>query len=286
MSASERAKRRTAASPDTPALAGPSRLGKQQASTRSDTHERAGTLYGIGLGPGDPELITLKGLRLLQAAAVVFVPTRRAGAPSYAATIAAPYLDPARQKIVSLVYPSGRSAPATARWDANADEIAANLNGGRLGVFLAEGDPLLYSTFVHALVPLRLRHPSVSVQVVPGVWSGSAAAAALAEPLVDGDERLAVLPATYLGSDWATLLQQYDTLVLLKPPEGVAALRTVLDRAGATAVWVQRVGRPEETVLRDPTAWPAGRPDYFSLLVVRAGRHLRPTPTPEPRDAV
>ena len=250
-------------------------LPSERVSAASDSARGpAGSLYGIGLGPGDPELITLKGLRLLQASDIVFVPTRREGAPSYAATIAAPYLAPARQQIIPLVYPAEWRAPAALRWEANADEIAARLQGGRLGVFLTEGDPLLYSTFVHALLPLRARHPELTINVVPGVWSGSAAAATLGVPLVDGDERLAVVPATYHEAELEALVRQHDTLVLLKPQEDVAALRSLLESLGATAVWVQRVGRPEETLLPDLADWPARRADYFSLVLVRGGRHL------------
>jgi precorrin-2/cobalt-factor-2 C20-methyltransferase len=234
----------------------------------------AGTLYGIGLGPGDPELITVKGLRLLRAADVVFLPTRRADAASYAGRIAADYLAPERQSVVPLVYPAGRGATAHERWNANADQIAARLRGGQVGAFLTEGDPLLYSTFVHALVPLRARHPDVNVRVVPGVWSGSAAAARLAEPLADGDDRVAVLPATYALSDLERVLTTFDTVVLLKPAGDLRALRTALARAGATAVWVERVGRPEERVVRDLSSLPDARPSYFSLVIARGGRHL------------
>jgi len=236
----------------------------------------AGMLYGIGLGPGDPELITVKGLRLLRQAAVVFLPTRHAGAASYAGQIAADYLDAARQEIVPLVYPARRGERAEAQWDANGNAIAARLRGGRLGVFLTEGDPLLYSTFVHALLPLRARHPEITVRVVPGVWSGGAAAAALAEPLADGDERLAVLPATYAAADLSRALREYDTVVLLKPGQRLAALRAAIAAAGAAAVWVERVGRPEQRIVRDLDTLPAGVPDYFSLLIVRGGRRAAP----------
>ena len=231
---------------------------------------RSGTLYGIGLGPGDPELITVKGLRLLRAAAVVFLPTRRPGAESYAGRIAARYLEPDRQEIVPLVYPAGRGElPSVGQWEANADAIAARLQGGRRGAFLAEGDPLLYSTFVHALLPLRERHPEVVVEVVPGVWSGSAAAAAIAAPLVDGAERLAVLPGLYAGADLCAALREYDTVVLLKPGADLESLHDTIREAGASAVWVRRVGRPEQQVVRDLDALPAETPDYFSLLIVR-----------------
>jgi precorrin-2/cobalt-factor-2 C20-methyltransferase len=228
------------------------------------------TLWGIGVGPGDPELITVKGLRLLQAAEVVFLPVRRAGGRSYAGEIVAEYLAPARQEIVPLVYPARRDTAAPEhQWARNADLIADALVPDRLGVFLTEGDPLLYSTFVHALLPLRARHPHVRVGVVPGIWSGSAAAAVLAEPLVDGRERLAVLPALDGAADLRAVLERFDTVVLLKPGRDLAALRATIAACGATAVWVRRVGRPEQAIVRNLAALPAARPDYFSLLIVR-----------------
>src|SRR5687768_6416925 len=106
---------------------------------------RAGTLYGIGLGPGDPELITLKGLRLLQAAQVVFVPTRAEGAASYALELAWPHLDLARQQVVSLLYPMPRLGPPDVeQWRFNARSIARQLAEGADGAFVTEGDPMLY----------------------------------------------------------------------------------------------------------------------------------------------
>jgi precorrin-2/cobalt-factor-2 C20-methyltransferase len=286
MNANEYAHDAVPTSTKAPQPGAPLRPSKQVSSAPGSACGLAGTLYGIGLGPGDPELITLKGLRLLQAASVIFVPTRREGAPSYAATIAAPYLAPSRQEIIHLVYPASRRAPATHQWDQNADQIADRLHGGHLGVFLTEGDPLLYSTFVHALLPLRARHPELAVSVIPGVWSGSAAAAALREPLVDGDGRLAVVPATYHEAELEALVRQHDTLVLLKPQEDVEALRSLLESLGATAAWVQRVGRPEESVLPDLADWPARRPDYFSLVIVRGGRHLPHAHRREPVETI
>lgn len=240
-----------------------------------------GLLYGIGLGPGDPELITVKGLRLLREAEVVFLPTRGAAGESYAGQIAAHYLDPERQQIVPLAYPATRAElPDHARWDARADEIAAHLQGGRVGAFLTEGDPLVYSTFVHALLAVRRRHPNLRLQVVPGIWSGSAAAAAAGWPLVDGADRLAVLPGVYSAADLLSTLHAFDTVVVLKPGRDLTALRDILVEAGATAVWVRRVGRPEQQIVTDLSALPAAVTDYFSLLIVRGVRANAPGGAP------
>jgi precorrin-2/cobalt-factor-2 C20-methyltransferase len=212
----------------------------------SEQQDRRPQLWGIGVGPGDPELITVKGLRLLQAAEVVFLPVRRAGAHSYAGQIVAEYLAPARQEIVPLVYPARRDTAAPERqWARNADQIADYLAPDRLGVFLTEGDPLLYSTFVHALLPLRARHPQVRVGVLPGLYS---------------------------LADLRGVLERFDTVVLLKPGRDLAALQAAIAECDASMVWVRRVGRPEQAIIRDRAALPATRPDYFSLLIVRRRR--------------
>ena len=108
------------------------------------------TLIAIGMGPGDPELITLKGLRALQAADVIFVPQSRDGDQSLALRIAEPWIDRARQTVVALPLPMTRDAgqlrPA---WRAAAETIATELNGRRRGAYLLLGDPLLYGTFVY-----------------------------------------------------------------------------------------------------------------------------------------
>src|SRR6266511_2110239 len=121
-------------------------------------------LIGIGVGPGDPELITLKGLRWLQRAEVVCLPVSRPGQPSLAGRIAAPHLQPTQQ-VLELVYPTdGRSAhELEARWTANAKVIASSLFQAHYAAFLTEGDPMLYSTFVQDRKSTRLNSSHVKI---------------------------------------------------------------------------------------------------------------------------
>lgn len=230
----------------------------------------AGRLYGVGVGPGDPELITLKGLRLLQRVDLVFLPATAPGR-SLAGTIAAPHLDPARQEIVELVCPPYRDRAALlARWSELADEVAARLADGREAVFLTEGDPTLYSTFQYLAAALRRNAPEVCIETVPGVTAATAAAAAAGLPLAMWNERVALLPAPAGGNAVETAIAQFDTAVVLKPGSQVAQLAGLTAERDVTLV--RRAGRPEQAILHGEAALRAAGDDYFSLLIVRRRR--------------
>lgn len=229
-------------------------------------------LYGVGVGPGDPELVTVKAARLLRESPLVFVPVSDRGGRSLAATIAAPYLESARQAIVELPYPFVRDRRReAASWSANAATIAERLGPTGQGVFLTEGDPLLYSTFVYTWATLTRHQPQVRVEVVPGVSSVTAAAAVAGRALVLGDERLAVVPAVPDVPGLVETLRRFETVVLLKVSAAPAAVLDALEASGRTAeaVWVRRAGQAEQATARDVRAALAeGRPDYFSLIIV------------------
>ena len=223
-----------------------------------------GTLYGIGLGPGDPELITLKGLRLLQRVERVFV---AATAPdrSYALAIAAPHLEPGRQQIVPLVCPPLRDPAALrARWTELASDVAALQADGRDAVFLTEGDPSLYSTFLYLRDALRRNHPEVPVETVPGISSPSAAAALAGLPLAIGDEPLAIVPGTTAPAAIRSTFAAFPTTVLLKPARAVQIVPPT-----AEVALVRRAGRPEQRVAFGAEALALAGEDYFSTLIVR-----------------
>lgn len=241
-----------------------------------------GTLYGIGLGPGDPELITVKGWRLLRSAPVVYVPVARSGRGSYARTLAAAHVDPRRQRVVELEF-AMRGGPdeMAARWRANAATMLDHLTSGQDAAFLTEGDPMLYSTFVHVVAALLDARPDLPVVVVPGISSAQAAAAATLTPLADRDERLAILPALYEGEGLRRVIETFDTVVLLKVSGDLDRIVDVLDdlRLAERAVFVERCGRTEQRIVRDVRSLRGQRVDYFSLIIVRRQPWARATST-------
>jgi precorrin-2/cobalt-factor-2 C20-methyltransferase len=237
-------------------------------------------LTAVGLGPGDPELITLKGLRAIEAADLVFVPRSQDGEQSLALRIAQPWLRLERQQVIELSLPMTRNpielVPA---WQGASDQIGqsfANLEKANgQGVYLLLGDPLLYGTFTYIWGELAGRHPAIKIEIVPGVTSFAAAAARAQFLLSATSDRVAILPASYEtdAGQLRRLLADYDTVILMKVgpvlPRILAALEelNLLD----STLYAERVGMPEEymalgseiRVLHNQQ-----RP-YLSLLVVR-----------------
>src|ERR1700748_3237318 len=205
-----------------------------------------GTLWGVGLGPGDPELVTVKAARVIGEADVVAYHSARHGR-SIARGIAEPYLRPGQIE-EHLVYPvttevtdhPGGYAGAMDDFYADATQrIAAHLDAGRNVALLAEGDPLFYSSYMHLHTRLTQRFDAV---IVPGVTSFSAASAAIATPLVAGDEVLSVLPGTLPAEELARRLADADAAVVLKLGRSYPAVREALSAAGQLdgALYVER----------------------------------------------
>jgi precorrin-2 C20-methyltransferase/precorrin-3B C17-methyltransferase len=243
-----------------------------------------GTLFGVGLGPGDPELLTVKAARVIGEADVVAYHSASHGR-SIARTIAASYLRPGQLE-EHLIYPvttevtehpGGYAGAMEAFYAEAAARIATHLEAGRDVALLAEGDPLFYSSYMHMHTRLTQKFDAV---IVPGVTSVSAASAATGTPLVQGDEVLTILPGTLPTAELSRRLADTDAAVIMKLGRSYPAVRAALSVAGrlSAALYVERASTPEQRVLPagdvDPTAVP-----YFSLAMV-PGMATRSTTTP------
>ncbi|MFI6347535.1 precorrin-2 C(20)-methyltransferase [Streptomyces sp. NPDC050560] len=211
-----------------------------------------GTLYGVGLGPGDPALMTVRAVEVIGAADVVAYHSARHGR-SIARSIAARHLRPEHIE-EPLVYPVTTEAtdhPGGYRgaldefYEKAAARLAAHLDAGRDVAVLAEGDPLFYGSYMHMHKRLADRYPT---EVVPGVTSMSAAAARLGTPLVEGDEVLTVLPGTLPEDELAARLAGTDAAVVLKLGRTFPAVRGAFERGGrlAEARYAERATMPGE----------------------------------------
>lgn len=226
----------------------------------------AGRLFGLGLGPGDPELVTLKALRLLRAAAVVAYPAPDGG-DSFARSIVAQWLDRGQREI--RVPFAMRPGPVPAAvYDAAAACLAAVLDRGDDVAYLCQGDPLFYGSFAGILTRLAGRY---EVTVVPGVASLTACAAAAAAPLAQRDGTLAVLPASLDEAELGARLAAVDAAAVIKLGRHFAKLRQVLERLGllSAAIYVERASLPQQRVLPLVAVDPASVPYFATALVWR-----------------
>lgn len=224
-----------------------------------------GILYGVGVGPGDPELLTAKAIRLLRECDVVAAP-QSTGGKQTALDIASPYID--KDKPVRLFnMPMTHDKQArNASHDAAADAICALLDEGKTVVFLTLGDPTVYSTYwyVHKRVAVR----GYAAELVPGVPSFCAAAAAMGRALCEDGEMLHVIPATHGKAEEGLSLS--GSKVLMKTGKSVLEVRELLRQRGelGNAALIERVGMDGERLIEDldEIERPSG---YFSIILVK-----------------
>lgn len=228
----------------------------------------SGVLYGLGLGPGDPELVTVKAAAILGAAPVIaYVRPLRNGAatPSFARAIAAPYLSGGQEEIPIPIAMLDDPAPGRAAYDEAARTIAGHLDEGRDVAVLCEGDPLLFGSFMYILERLRDRHEVVTV---PGVSSLGAAAAAAALPVVSRHQSLALIPATLGEAALASRLAATDAAAFFKVGRHLDKVKRVVAAAGRMdeAHYIERASLPEARTL--PLAEAPPDAPYFSMILL------------------
>ena len=228
---------------------------------------KLGRLYGVGLGPGDPELVTLKALRVLRSAAVVAYPAPDSG-DSVARGIVAQWLDRGQPEI-AIRFPMQPGPPPQDVYRNAAAQIEAVVRTGDDAAYLCEGDPLLYGSFAGLLAALD---PRVPVAIVPGVSSVTACAAAAGAPLAQRDETLSIVPATLPEEELAAALAGIEIAVVIKLGRHFPKLRRVLQRLGLleAAIYVEHASWPSERVAA-LTAVDSATVPYFATALVRRG---------------
>jgi precorrin-2/cobalt-factor-2 C20-methyltransferase len=224
---------------------------------------RQGRLSGIGVGPGDPELLTLKGLRLLRSAAVVAYPAPEHG-DSFARAIVAAWLDHGQREI-AIRFPMRPRPPPAEIYDDAARAIAAELDAGNDVALLCQGDPLFYGSFIGVFIRLADCYP---IEIVPGVSSLTACAAAARTPLATRDEALAVIPATLAEAELTRRLGAAESAAIVKLGRHLAKVRRVLERLGKLrdAIYIEHASLPNQRV---GTLAAVAEAPYFSLVLVR-----------------
>ena len=228
-----------------------------------------GTFYGIGVGPGDPELLTVKAIDALKKIDVLIAPKTEKKSDSVALSIARPYLKPSVE-IIFQTFPMVRDFAAEKKiFEANTNEILKNLRGGKNVGFATLGDPMFYSTYIYIFKLLEPR--GVKIITVAGVPAFLAIAAQIGRPLAYGNDILTIIPATAELDAIKNFLDKADATVLMKVyknfPEIVDALaaRNLIDEA----VLVSRCGLDDEKIITDVAAHKTEPLNYLSTILTR-----------------
>ncbi len=232
---------------------------------------KSGTLYGIGVGPGDPELITLKSVKILNHVDVVFAAASTKNDYSLAVNIAKTHI-PEKTSVKMLSFPMTRDKEETQKsWKDHALTIIKELEQGRNAAFVTLGDPLTYSTFAYILRHIKALAPQISVETIPGITSYQAAAACLNTPLAEGEESLMVVSGVGGGDRLREVSGKPENVVFLKAYRNVEDINAALDETGLfkNCAGVTNCGREGQEIIKDIKEFNTKKPDYWTLIIAK-----------------
>ncbi|GAB0171062.1 precorrin-2 C(20)-methyltransferase [Lysinibacillus sp. CTST325] len=230
-----------------------------------------GILYGLGVGPGDPELITVKAFRIIQESPVIAYPKKLKGSKSYAHRIVDVYINPEEKDMLGLIFPMTKDEAVLEReWTKSVELVYGKLKEGKDVAFVTEGDPLLYSTFIHMMKLMQDMHPDVEIRTVPGISSFNGSASRLGIALADGDDRVAIVPAHDDYDAMREAIESHDAVVFIKVAKVIDLMLEVLrdlDLLDKASV-VTKVTSDEE-IIWDVQELDGVDLEYLTLMVVR-----------------
>lgn len=240
---------------------------------------KAGTFYGIGVGPGDPELVTVKAAAILGRCQHCFVPKARLDGGSVALEIAGRYVH-GGAAVHELVFPmTADKAKLAQSWKESAEVIAQVLESGADACFLTLGDSLLYSTYIYLLRALKERIPALDALTVPGITSYSSVAALTDFPLGEGKEPVTIIPTADDLTAVRQALHSGGTVVLMKVGKRLAEILELLEEAEVLddAVFVARAGLPGQRIELNLRNLRGQSPEtgYLSVILVHATRRVQ-----------
>lgn len=240
----------------------------------TDDGKKTRVVYGIGIGPGDPGLITVTGMDILRSADTIIVPAGKKSTGSLAEKIIAEAgID--KTKCRTMEFPmSTEEDVLKAKWRQAAEEVKAIFDKNDSCAFVTLGDPSIYSTWIYLRRALRTTAPDVECRTVPGIQTMNAAAALLEVPLVEGRERLALIPLPDSFDELSRLLPMFDTLVLYKIGKRLSGLCVFLaeNNLEDSAYFVQRAFLEGEVIARGLGQIPPDATGYLSTMIVRTKR--------------
>ncbi len=227
-----------------------------------------GKLFGVGVGPGDPELLTMKAVRVIKSADVIFTAASTKNTYSLAVEIASPYISP-DVPVNILSFPMTKDMDiAEAAWTENAEVIAETLKQGRNAVFLTLGDPTTYSTFGYILKKMKCVMPHADIETIPGITSFHAASARLNRILVEGEESLLITSGAF-GGHRIRNVDGVENVAIVKAYKNIKDINQALKDTGLykKSVAVSKCGRENEKIISDIGELEDRKPDYWTLIL-------------------
>lgn len=231
--------------------------------------DRKGKLYGIGVGPGDPEFITVKAVNVLKRVQVIYCACSTKNKHSIAYHIASKYI-PENTPIKFLPFPMVLDRDkAQGYWENHAHTILEDIHNGKETAFLTVGDPLTYSTFGYILKSIKRLDPNVDIEIIPGITSYQAAAAAANTVLVEGEEMLTVVSGVRGGEYLRKLNGLSDNVVFLKAYKNIEDIVSALEetKRKEKSVAVIKCGFEDEAVIDDVEILKKEKPNYWTIII-------------------
>ena len=235
-----------------------------------------GDFYGIGVGPGDNELITLKAVRVIKSADCIFVPKADSKESSLALEIVGDLVE--GKRIIEQVYPMVKDkAKLKVAWLQSANEVKGEIESGYNVAYLTIGDPLTYSTYCYLLQHLSKMLPAGNIHTIPGITSYNAAAGLANFPLIEQNEKLAVIPISGEVDKLRPILNSFDTVVLMKVAKKLDEVIGLLEEMGlaGNSLFASYIGFKNEFVTRDINSLRGSGKGYLSVIIVRKSEHSK-----------
>jgi precorrin-2/cobalt-factor-2 C20-methyltransferase len=242
---------------------------------KDTTNKTAVTLYGIGVGPGDPELMTLKSVNILKHVDIVFAAASTKNDYSLAVSIARPHI-PETTQVKILPFPMTKDQNETRKaWSENAKTIIHDLKQGRNGAFITLGDALTYSTFGYILKHVQQLAPDIHIESIPGITSYQAAASRVNLPLVEGEETLMIMSGVNGGGCLRNLNQKPENIVFLKAYKNIDDIIDSIKESDfiQKSVGITSCGLPEEKIVTDINQFSTMPPDYWTLIIAKHNKN-------------
>lgn len=235
------------------------------------------SLTAIGVGPGDPDLLTIKAANAIRAADTIMCPASAEDRPSIALSIIEPLLDRSHQNIIKMTFPMTKDTNILEHtWKKNAQQMAAEVNGGHKVVYVTVGDPYLYSTWIYMHRELEANHPDMDITVIPGIVSIFTFASKVGISIAEGAEKVAIIPSCYDMGAVRDIARNAEVMVFLKDGRYFDQVITILKESGFPPDSLFAIGQDlgtEHEIVRRLTLQEADSgalvTKYFSILVVK-----------------